>query len=122
LIGGVLDLLAAGDGWMPVAEDLVEHLLLELREEAGVEGCDLGERGRWPRLLSVASDEELSQPEAVWQWEMVTPLEEIAARLTVEEHSGGVIVDRREPLPAGMWEQLTPEGRHAWRIWSAGAK
>ena len=83
---------------------------------------DLAARGRWPRLLSVALDDDLAQPEAVWQWEMVTPLTEIAGRLTPEEHSGGVILHRRKPLAEGLWEQLTPEARHAWRIWSFGSR
>jgi len=121
LVGGVLDLPAEA-GAIPTPEDLVAHLLRELWEEARVLPADLALRGTWPRLLSVAQDELLSQPEAVWQWETIVPLDEVASRLTAEEHSGAMLLDRTQALPEGLWERLTPVARHAWQIWRSASR
>jgi hypothetical protein len=125
LIGGVLDLLTEAERQVPSAEHLVAHLLKELGEEASVTASDLmprngtAGRGRWPRFYGVARDEFLAQPEAIWQWEVCTPLAEIAARLAPQEHGGAVEVTRERP-PRELWERMTPVARHTWQVW-AGA-
>lgn len=114
LIGGVLDLLATAN--LPASEEgLISHLRQELHEEAGVEPPDLAPAG--PRFLGVVQDEFLHQPEALWQWELVTPLEKIGRRLQATEHQGWLAAPRHN-LPPDLHNRMTPVARHVWHLWS----
>lgn len=116
LIGGVLEELGTGKHPASV-EGIIAHLLLELREEAGVLEDELAPRGEWPRLLAIAEDHFLGQPEAVWRWETRVPLERIARALESGEHAGSQILARGN-LPEEVREKLTPMTRLAWGIWA----
>jgi hypothetical protein len=118
LVGGVLDCLSPAQSQAPSAEHLVDHLLKELSEEAEVTADDLLPRdGDWPRFMGVVRDEFLAQPEAIWQWETRTPLEEFARRLSPQEHAGAVQVTRAR-ADSLLWQRMTPVARHTWRLWS----
>jgi hypothetical protein len=119
LIGGVLDVLGTEEN-PPTIEGVIAHLRLELQEEAAVTEEDLEPRGAppaWPRLLGIAQDEWLGQPEAIWQWEVRTPLEDIRWRLEPGEHTGSLLLVRGQ-MTDEHWRQMTPVARHAWRTWS----
>ncbi len=117
LIGGVLERLGSAE-FPASAEGLIAHLLKELHEEAGVEKAELATRGEWPRLLALAEDPFLGQPEAVWQWEMRAEPAEIARRLANEggEHTAAAIV-RRGEQDAALRERMTPMARWAVEFW-----
>ena len=117
LIGGVLEVL--GTPAFPANRAGIEaHLWMELHEETGLR---FGEERRdgWPRVLGLARDEFLQQPELFWQWEVGVELEALLTRMDPAEHSGGVIVERGD-MPAALREELTPVARVAWEQWSRG--
>jgi hypothetical protein len=95
-------------------EGVVDHLRMELREEAGVEPGELVGR---PRLLAVVRDLFLQQPELAWVWETSGDLREIGRRMAEHEHSGFVVVGRAG-VEARVWEQMTPVARETWARWS----
>lgn len=109
LIGGVLDVLQTPD-----VAGIVEHLRLELREEAGVEPRELVGQ---PRLLAVMRDLVLRQPELAWVWETSGDLRQIGRQLAAHEHSDFEIVPRTG-IGAPVWQNMTPVARESWRRWA----
>lgn len=114
LFGGVLE--ALGTAQFPAGtQGLLAHLELELHEEAGLLPHELEPAG--PRVLGLAHDEFLGQPEIFWQWETRIALDQVAARLDAGEHAGSRLVLRGE-MSDQLWQALTPATRQAWQIWS----
>ncbi len=115
LFGGVLD-AAPGDGGGsgdgPGPDLFINHLLKELREEAGLRPEELTGR---PTLLALARDPVLRQPELIWRWELAVEPEKLAHRLDPREHDRLLIltVNSAEPTP------LTPVAQAALRYMNA---
>jgi hypothetical protein len=116
LLGGVLELLGT-PRFTANTNGIVAHLRAELQEEAGVTDNDLQPPGRWPRFLGIAEDQALAQPEAIWQWEVRTPLADIGRRLDPAEHEGWLLVHRGR-MTDELWQRMTPVARYTWRTWS----
>jgi hypothetical protein len=117
LLGGVLDLLGS-DRFPANVTGLIEHLLLELHEEAHLALADLESAGNsFPRLLGILQDEFLAQPEAAWQWETRLPLEEIEARIDPREHAGCIQLSR-DSIDETTWRRMTPVARFSWQAWT----
>lgn len=114
LIGGVAELLGS-EKFPARTEGLLEHLKLELHEEAGVDPRHLATDG--PLMAGLARDPFLNQPELFWQWETTVELEQIAGRLDPAEHSGAVLIDRHS-LAKALSGNLTPVARGAVSVWA----
>ncbi|HVT81890.1 MAG TPA: hypothetical protein VHM90_14685 [Phycisphaerae bacterium] len=116
LFGGVLEVLGT-EKFPASAAGLVAHLQLELQEEAGMGADDLSAEG--PRVLGLAYDKVLHQPELFWQWETRIHLEDVARRINEEEHNGTVLVDR-ERVGELMGAPMTPVARYVVEKWAKG--
>jgi hypothetical protein len=114
LFGGVAELLNT-EKFPATAAGLVAHLELELHEEAGIGPAELSPAG--PRLVGLAQDNVLHQPELFWQWETAVELEQLVERLDAAEHSGFLILDKKE-IASVSWERLTPVARHVVQQWA----
>lgn len=120
LIGGVLERLATPD--FPASPaGMISHLLLELSEEAALAPHELEGQPDAPRLLAVAHDHHLGQPEAIWSWPTRIPLDQIAPRLADAEHSGALILEQG-PLSPLHQASLTPIARLAFDLWSQASR
>ena len=115
LIGGVLE--ALNTPRFPATRAGIEaHVLMELHEEIGLAPGE-ERRDGWPRILGVAYDDFLGQPELFWHWELRVPLETLLQRLDPYEHTSALILAQTDMTPA-IWEQLTPIARLAWQMWT----
>ncbi len=114
LFGGVAELLGT-EKFPATAAGLVTHLEVELHEEAGIGPADLSPTG--PRLMGLALDNILHQPELFWQWETAVELERLVEKLDAAEHSGFLILDKRE-IGSRSLEQLTPVARYVVQKWA----
>lgn len=103
LFGGVLDATPNDGGGSAI---LLRHLLQELREEAGLGPEELIGR---PRLLALARDPALRQPELIWHWELAVPPQVLAGRLDRREHDHLLIL----PRDAARHVPLTPVAQAA---------
>jgi hypothetical protein len=113
MFGGVLEALDTPH-FPASTEGLLAHLRLELHEEARLTPAELEDTG--PRVLGIAHDDFLGQPEIFWQWETRIDLHQVAARLDASEHAGSRILGRQD-MTDHLWQQLTPVTRQAWLVW-----
>jgi len=115
LFGGGVERLDTAE--LPASIDgLLAHLYSEFQEELGLTKADLATT---PRLLAMARDQVLWQPELLWHCQLARPIETIIERLQADEHTDYLLLPR-DPGGAPPDARLTPCARLAVKLWRNG--